>query len=110
LISNDDKNTTSVSKQFETTAEPIYKKDTLYLSFFNILFLVPRISLIDQTLNRLISYGIPKEKVGVYFGERKEKKEIMICTYHSVLRNPLLVRRSNMVIFDEVHLIRDTSK
>ena len=110
LISNDDKNTTSVSKQFETTAEPISKKDTLSFSFFNILFLVPRISLIDQTLNRLISYGIPKEKVGVYFGERKEKKEIMICTYHSVLRNPLLVRRSNMVIFDEVHLIRDTSK
>ena len=110
LISNDDKNTTSVSKQFETTAEPISKKDTLSFSFFNILFLVPRISLIDQTLNRLISYGVPKEKVGVYFGERKEKKEIMICTYHSVLRNPLLVRRSNMVIFDEVHLIRDTSK
>jgi superfamily II DNA or RNA helicase len=110
LISNDDKNTTSVSKHFETTAEPIYKNDTLSFSFFNILFLVPRISLIDQTLNRLISYGIPKEKVGVYFGERKEKKEIMICTYHSVLRNPLLVRRSNMVIFDEVHLIRDTSK
>ena len=110
LISNDDKNTTSVSKQFETTAEPISKKDTPSFSFFNILFLVPRISLLDQTLNRLISYGIPKEKVGVYFGERKEKKEIMICTYHSVLRNPLLVRRSNMVIFDEVHLIRDTSK
>ncbi len=72
--------------------------------------MVPRISLIDQTLNRLVSYGIPKEKVGVYFGERKEKKEIMICTYHSVIRNPLLIRRSNMVIFDEVHLIRDTSK
>jgi superfamily II DNA or RNA helicase len=110
LISNDDKNTTSVSRQFETTAEPISKKETLSFSFFNILFLVPRISLIDQTLNRLISYGIPIEKVGVYFGERKEKKEIMICTYHSVLRNPILVRRSNMVIFDEVHLIRDTSK
>lgn len=110
LISNDDKETTFVSKQFETTEEPISKKDILSFSFFNILFLVPRISLIDQTLNRLISYGIPKEKVGVYFGERKEKKEIMICTYHSVLRNPLLVRRSNMVIFDEVHLIRDTSK
>jgi len=109
LISNDDKNTTSVSKQFETTAEPISKKETMSFSFFNILFLVPRISLIDQTLNRLVSYGIPKEKIGVYFGERKEKREIIICTYHSVIRNPLLVRRSNMVIFDEVHLIRDTS-
>src|SRR4051812_8797304 len=77
------------------------EKNSLSFSFFNILFLVPRISLIDQTLNRLVSYGIPKEKIGVYFGERKEKREIIICTYHSVIRNPLLVRRSNMVIFDE---------
>ena len=110
LILNAKKNTVSVQKQIETTAESNNEKNILSLSFFNILFLVPRISLIDQTLNRLVSYGIPKEKVGVYFGERKEKKEIMICTYHSVIRNPLLIRRSNMVIFDEVHLIRDTSK
>ncbi len=110
LLLNDKKNTTSVPEQIEGTVEPNIKKNTLSFSFFNILFLVPRISLIDQTLSRLVSYGIPKEKVGVYFGERKEKKEIMICTYHSVIRNPLLVRRSNMVIFDEVHLIRDTSK
>ena len=79
-------------------------------SFFNILFLVPRISLIDQTINRLISYGIPKEKVAAYFGERKETAEIIISTYHSAIRNTNLIRRSNMVIFDEVHLIRDTSK
>ncbi len=79
-------------------------------SFFNILFLVPRISLIDQTINRLISYGVPKETVAAYFGERKEIAEIIISTYHSVVRNPNLIRRSNMVIFDEVHLISDTSK
>ncbi len=79
-------------------------------SFFNILFLVPRISLIDQTISRLISYGIPKENVAAYFGERKEIAEIIISTYHSAIRNPNLIRRSNMVIFDEVHLISDTSK
>ena len=110
LILNDKKNTDFVSKQIETIEETDDEKNTLSFSFFNILFLVPRISLIGQTLDRLVSYGIPKEKVGVYFGEHKEKKEITICTYHSVIRNPLLVRRSNMVIFDEVHLIRDTSK
>lgn len=82
----------------------------VHYSFFNILFLVPRISLIDQTINRLLSYGIQKEKVGAYFGERKETREIMISTYQSVIRNPNLIRRSNMVIFDEVHLIRDTAK
>lgn len=79
-------------------------------SFFNILFLVPRISLIDQTINRLISYGIPKENVAAFFGERKEIAEIVVSTYHSVIKNINLIRRSNMVIFDEVHLIRDTSK
>jgi superfamily II DNA or RNA helicase len=86
-------------------------KDTkLSRSFFNILFLVPRISLIDQTIKRLISYGIPEEKVGAYFGERKEIREIMISTYHSVVRNLNIVRRSDMVIFDEVHLISESAR
>lgn len=96
--------------QNDTNTDTNSNNILLPYSFFNILFLVPRISLIDQTINRLISYGIPKEKVGAYFGERKEIAEIMISTYHSVIRNPNLIKRSNMVIFDEVHLIRDTSK
>jgi superfamily II DNA or RNA helicase len=79
------------------------------ISFFNILFLVPRISLISQTINRLINYNIPQEKIGSYFGERKEICEIIVSTFHSFIRNPNLIRRSNMVIIDEVHLIRDTS-
>lgn len=81
-----------------------------HYSFFNILILVPRISLIDQTIKRLISYGVPEDKVGSFYGERKEKREIIISTYNSVVRNPILIRRSTMVILDEVHLIKDTSK
>lgn len=88
----------------------IKNNKNIHCSFFNILFLVPRISLIDQTINRLVSYGIPKENVAAYFGERKEIAEIIISTYHSVIRNPNLIRRSQMIIFDEVHLIKDTSK
>lgn len=80
-----------------------------HISFFNILFLVPRVSLIDQTINRLIKYNIPAEKIGGYFGEKKEVREIIVSTFHSVVRNPNLIKRSNMVIIDEVHLIRDTS-
>jgi superfamily II DNA or RNA helicase len=79
------------------------------ISFFNILFLVPRVSLINQTINRLVKYNIPKEKIGGYFGERKEICEIIVSTFHSIIRNPFLIRRSNMVIIDEVHLIKDTS-
>ena len=53
---------------------------------FAILFLVPRIVLINQNLNRLIGYGIPREKIGVYFGEQKEiNKEITISTYQSII-------------------------
>ena len=78
---------------------------------FAILFLVPRIVLINQNLNRLIGYGIPREKIGVYFGEQKEiNKEITISTYQSIIHNPEIIRRSKMVIFDEVHLVSDTAK
>jgi superfamily II DNA or RNA helicase len=104
----DEKEVTSINPNDSNTYTN--NNNNISYSFFNILFLVPRISLIDQTINRLISYGIPKEKVAAYFGERKEIAEIIICTYHSVIRNLNLIRRSNMVIFDEIHLINDTSK
>ncbi|WP_161486360.1 helicase-related protein [Candidatus Nitrosocosmicus hydrocola] len=84
--------------------------DQISYSFFNILILVPRISLIDQTINRLVSYGIPETKIGSYFGDRKQKREIMVSTYNSVVRNPILIKRSSMIILDEVHLIKDSSK
>ena len=72
--------------------------------------MVPRIILIEQNIQRLVTYGIPREKIGAYFGERKEVKEITICTYQSVVRNLDIIRRAKMVIFDEVHLLRDTAK
>jgi superfamily II DNA or RNA helicase len=78
---------------------------------FDILLVVPRIVLINQNFKRLINYQIPRDRIGVYFGEKKEiNKEITISTYHSVLSCPDLIRRSKMVIFDEVHLISDTAK
>jgi superfamily II DNA or RNA helicase len=64
------------------------------LPFLNILLIVPRIILIEQNIKRLVSYGISKEKIGAYFGERKEIREITICTYQSIIRNLNLIRRS----------------
>ena len=75
-----------------------------------ILILIPRIVLIAQYLKRLLNYGIPDDKIGVYFGERKEIREITISTYQSVTYNPDLIRRSKMIIFDEVQLVSDTSR
>jgi superfamily II DNA or RNA helicase len=78
-------------------------------SYFNILYLVPRIVLIEQNVKRLMDYGISPERIGVYFGERKQIREITISTYNSIINNHDLVRKSDMVIFDEVHLISDTA-
>ena len=50
------------------------------LKVFKILFLVPRIVLIEQNIKRLIKYGIKKEKIGVYYGEKKNVKEITFST------------------------------
>jgi superfamily II DNA or RNA helicase len=81
-----------------------------YSSYFSILYLVPRIVLINHNLERLLNYGIPEEHIGVYFGEHKQVREITISTYNSVINNLDLVRTSDMVIFDEMHLISNTAK
>jgi superfamily II DNA or RNA helicase len=76
---------------------------------FNILFLVPRIILIEQNIKRLLNYGISKENIGAYFGERKEVREITISTYQSVINKLDLIFKANMIVFDEVHLVSDTA-
>ncbi|HZC48561.1 MAG TPA: DEAD/DEAH box helicase family protein [Nitrososphaeraceae archaeon] len=81
-----------------------------FSSYFNILYLVPRIVLVNHNLERLLNYGIPEEHIGVYFGGRKQIQEITISTYNSVINNLDLVRTSDMVIFDEMHLISNTAK
>src|SRR5215831_9332928 len=76
---------------------------------FSILILVPRIVLVQQNINRLTGYGIPLERIGSYFGERKEVNEITISTYQSAISNLNLIKGSKMIIFDEVHLVSDTA-
>lgn len=76
---------------------------------FNILFLVPRIVLIEQNVNRLLRYNISSEYVGTYYGERKEEKEITISTYQSAINNYPLIEKAKLVILDEVHLLSNTA-
>lgn len=83
--------------------------DNNNISSFNILFLIPRIVLVQQNIDRLIRYGIPQERIGANFGERKEVREITISTYQSAINNINVVNNSKMVIFDEVHLVSDTA-
>ena len=83
-------------------------KDEIRYSF-NILFLVPRIVLIEQNVKRLLRYNIPKEYVGTYYGERKDQKEITISTYQSAINNYSLIEKAKLVILDEVHLLSNTA-
>lgn len=74
---------------------------------FPVLFLVPRIVLVEQNVRRLQGYGIPD--VGVYYGERKDIREITISTYQSAINNHDLIRSARMVVLDEVHLVSESA-
>jgi superfamily II DNA or RNA helicase len=76
---------------------------------FPILFLVPRIVLIEQNVKRLQGYGISNDHIGVYYGERKEIREITVSTYQSIINNFDLLRNARMVVLDEIHLISETA-
>jgi superfamily II DNA or RNA helicase len=71
--------------------------------------LVPRIILIEQNFKRLLNYHIPEESIGVYFGERKEVREITVSTYQSIVNNLELIRNSDTIVFDEMHLLTDSA-
>jgi superfamily II DNA or RNA helicase len=91
----------------ETNFEKIIDSDNSNTAI--ILFLVPRIILIEQNFRRLLTYHIAKESLGVYFGERKEVREITISTYQSIINNLELIRYADTIIFDEMHLLTDTA-
>ena len=78
-------------------------------TFPSILFLVPRITLVEQNLRRFLSYSVPRDSLGVFFGERKEVKEITISTYQSIINNLELIRNADTIIFDEMHLLTDSA-
>jgi superfamily II DNA or RNA helicase len=77
---------------------------------FNILMLVPRVVLIQQNYKRLVRYGIQPEKIGTYFGEQKNIREITVSTYQSAVANLDIVKRADMIILDEVHLASATAR
>ena len=102
---NNDRNTTYILSQNNSNSNDNANNK----NSFNILFLVPRIILVEQNIKRLVKYGISQEHIGAYFGERKEVLEITISTYQSIINNLDLIYNFNMIIFDEVHLVSDTA-
>ncbi|HEX5891733.1 MAG TPA: helicase-related protein [Nitrososphaeraceae archaeon] len=108
IIYSEDMGKTEIT--FECAKKAANARAKCSSAYFNILYLVPRIVLINLNLERLLNYGIPEEHIGVYFGERKQMREITISTYNSIINNLDLVRTSDMVICDEMHLISSTAK
>lgn len=53
----------------------IEKDNNMNLNGFKILFLVPRIILIEQNIERLVKYNIDKESIGAFFGEKRMKEK-----------------------------------
>jgi superfamily II DNA or RNA helicase len=97
------------ARRAATNISNILEKENKNLEYFKILFLVPRIILIEQNTERLSKYNIDKESIGTYFGEKKNEREITISTYQSVINNHFLIRNSDMIILDEVHFISNTA-
>ena len=102
LAEINDNNDISLSPKSESYNKPNQE--------FRILFLVPRIVLIEQNVNRLISYGVSRESIGTFFGEQKDIREITIGTYQSIINHLDLIRDSDMLILDEIHLLSETAK
>jgi len=71
----------------------------------NILFIAPRITLVEQTAERMEGYGLT---VGKYYSEEKDlEQNITISTYQSISKIPYIVENFDLIIFDEVHLASD---
>jgi superfamily II DNA or RNA helicase len=97
------------AKRAAINTSRLAEKENKILKEFKILFLVPRIILIEQNLERLLKYNIKKESIGTFFGEKKNEREITISTYQSVINNHFLIKNSEMIILDEVHFMSNTA-
>ena len=70
-----------------------------------VLFLAPRITLVEQTTERIRNYGLV---AGSYYSLEKELKHpIIVSTYQSISNELHLIDEFDFIVFDEVHLASD---
>jgi superfamily II DNA or RNA helicase len=71
----------------------------------NVLFIAPRITLVEQTHERMKGYGLDS---GMYYSEEKDlEKNVTISTYQSIAKLTYIVENYDLIVFDEVHLASD---
>lgn len=74
---------------------------------FKFLILVPKLDLIEQLYENMISFGIPKEKLGKFCGYQKDTQQsIIISTWQSLLRKKDFLSTFNVLIVDECHSLK----
>src|SRR3989304_2722571 len=67
-----------------------------------ILFLAPRITLVEQTTERIRGYGLI---AGSYYSlERELEQPIIVSTYQSISNELHIINEFDFIVFDEVHL------
>lgn len=68
------------------------------------LILVPTIGLVTQMTSDLISYGVPEDYIGNYYGFQKDTEQsIIISTWQSIYKNKKLLKEFDLLFADECH-------
>jgi superfamily II DNA or RNA helicase len=71
------------------------------------LILVPNTGLVEQMAADLLSYGVPENMIGKFWGGKKDfETEITISTWQSMARQPAFVKAFDIVICDEAHGVK----
>lgn len=74
---------------------------------YKILILVPKLDLIEQLTENMISFGIPNEKLGKFCGYQKDTQQpIIISTWQSLLKKKEFLSTFNVLIVDECHSLK----
>ena len=67
-----------------------------------IMLLVPSISLVDQMRDDMVSYGIPPDLIGKFYGyEKNLEPPIVVSTWQSMMNAPQLAKLFTAILVDE---------
>lgn len=73
------------------------------------LIVVPTIVLLNQWVQELIKQGIPEDKIGTYYGESKEFKQITVSVINSACTLTDLEKHFSFLVVDEVHRLNNNT-
>lgn len=85
------------------TVNYLYQKD----KNSKILILVPKLDLIEQFAENLVTYGIDASLIGKFCGYQKDTEQpFIVSTWQSMHKQKELLKKFNILIVDECHGLR----